>query len=89
MRDLRYKSYAMDTERAYEIFGRMIAEDCIYLIGGLTFGKVCRSLETDMVKLDMKVRRELGMGGEQLLESLRADAALWLQRKYALKGFIL
>lgn len=79
----------MDTERAYEIFGRMIAEDNVYLIGSLTFVKLCRTLETDMRKLDEKVKGELGMGGEELLCRMRADAPAWLQRKYSLKGFIL
>lgn len=79
----------METDRAYEIFVKMITEDNIYLIPTLTFRKLCVSLDTDFKSLDDMVFAELGMTGEEVLISLREAAPRRLCEKYMLKGFIL
>lgn len=72
------------TEAHYEIFGRMLLEDKVYLDPSVTFDMICRWIGADRHLLDALVRRELGISGQALMRLYRAREPQRLVAKYAL-----
>ena len=57
--------------KAYRNFVRLMTEDRIYTDCCITFEAVCRMLAVAPESLDRTIRCELGMTGQQLVETLR------------------
>jgi len=68
--------------RSYEIFGRLLLEDRIYLSPYVTFAGICRWLDADRKALDALLRHELGISGNALLRRYRSQEAERLRQKY-------
>ena len=75
----------MEINVAYEIFGRMMTEDKLYLSRRITFRRICRWLGVPRRNLDLMIRQELGMGGQELMRRYRGDDERSLREKYAIK----
>ena len=63
----------MEINVAYEIFGRMMTEDKLYLSRRITFRRICRWLGVPRRNLDLRIRQELGMGGQELMRRYRGN----------------
>lgn len=57
--------------KAYEAFGRMMAEEEVYMEATLTFEDVCRRIGIETGALDRLIFSEMGMTGRQLLAAYR------------------
>ena len=77
----------MEIDVAYEIFGRMMTEDKLYLSRRITFRRICRWLGVPRRNLDLRIRQELGMGGQELMRRYRGNDERSLRKKYAIKCF--
>ena len=77
----------MEINVAYEIFGRMMTEDKLYLSRRITFRRICRWLGVPRRNLDLMIRQELGMGGQELMRRYRGDDERSLREKYVIKCF--
>ena len=77
----------MEINVAYEIFGRMMTEDKLYLSRRITFRRICRWLGVPRRNLDLMIRQELGMGGQELMRRYRGDDERSLREKYEIKCF--
>ena len=77
----------MEIDVAYEIFGRMMTEDKLYLSRRITFRRICRWLGVPRRNLDLRIRQELGMGGQELMRRYRGNDERSLREKYAIKCF--
>ena len=77
----------MDTNVAYEIFGRMMTEDRLYLDRRITFRRICGWLEVSRRDLNSLVLREMGMTGQELIRKYRDHEERSLRNKYAIKCF--
>ena len=71
-------------EEQYEVFGRLLIEDRIYVDPNVTFPMICRWLGADEKELDEKILSELGVNGRTLLRTYRAQEPARLREKYSL-----
>ena len=70
----------MEINVAYEIFGRMMTEDKLYLSRRITFRRICRWLGVPRRNLDLRIRQEL-------MRRYRGNDERSLREKYAIKCF--
>lgn len=61
-------------QSAYEMFGRLMLDEKIYLKKGMTFGCVCRIIGVSPEDLDEVVTREMGMSGQSLMDAYRISS---------------
>ena len=74
-------------EENYALLERLVDEERIYLDPSFTFGRVCRLLGVSHREMDAMLERELGLGGQEMFDALRAAFPGRLERKYGLKCF--
>lgn len=60
-----------ELRKAYEAFGRMVAEEEVYREATLTFEDVCRRIGIETGVLDRLIFSEMGMTGRQLMAAYR------------------
>lgn len=60
-----------ELRKAYEAFGRMVAEEEVYREATLTFEDVCRRIGIETGALDRLIFSEMGMTGRQLMAAYR------------------
>lgn len=60
-----------ELRKAYEAFGRMVAEEEVYREETLTFDDVCRRIGIETGALERLIFSEMGMTGRQLMEAYR------------------
>lgn len=68
----------------YAALERLLCEEQIFLNPGISFQEVCSWLQTEETDMDGLLRRELGLGGEELLRLLRESFSGRLCRKYGI-----
>lgn len=68
----------------YATLERLLCEEQIFLNPGIRFPEICSWLQTKETDMDGLVRRELGLGGEELLRLLRESFPGRLCRKYGI-----
>lgn len=56
---------------AYEKMEKLLLEEHVYLKPGMDFGKLCSRIGADPQDLDRLVQEELGMSGDELMETFR------------------
>ena len=71
-------------QQQYEIFGRLLLEDRIFLDPNVTFSMICKWLGADEKELDEMVRSELGVSARSLMSTYRAQEPARLREKYSL-----
>ena len=76
----------MKNDADYERFCALLLEDRIYLDPSVTFPLICRWLSADARALDARLREEAGIGGRDLLATLRRREPERLLRKYGGKS---
>lgn len=74
-------------EDSYELFGRLVADENIFLDPAFSFERTCRMVGVGRAEMDEVLQRELGLGGDELFGALRAGFRDRLRIKYALKCF--
>ena len=72
-----------DTD-AYAAVVRLLCEENIYINPGLSFERICRLSGVSPREADRYFRSELGMGGEEVLSSLRESFRERLCRRYGI-----
>ncbi len=63
------KNHASITE--YEAFSAMMLERRLYLDPSMTFRRVCSMISVRPSSLDRLLKRELGAGGDEIMEKFR------------------
>lgn len=61
-------------QSAYEMFGRLMLDEKIYLKKGMTFECVCRIIGVSPEDLDEEIIREMGMSGQSLMDAYRISS---------------
>ena len=75
----------MDTiANAYSVMEKLLDVEKIYLNPWISFRRICRWLGVPPAELDLMVRRELGMGGGELISRFRASESERLSRIYGI-----
>lgn len=75
----------MDTiEQAYSVMEKLMDDEKVYMDPGISFRMVCSWLGVPARVLDAMVRRELGMGGDEMMARFRASEPSRLSRKYGI-----
>ena len=75
----------MDTiANAYSVMEKLLDVEKVYLNPRISFRRICRWLDVPPAELDLMVRRELGMGGEELISRFRASEPELLSRIYGI-----
>ena len=74
-------------EETYEVFGRLVAQENIWLDPAFTFIRVCRMLDVSPCEMNALLEKELGLDGDTLFESMRAGFGRRLEAEYGLKCF--
>lgn len=75
----------MDTiANAYSVMEKLLDVEKVYLNPRVSFRRICRWLDVPVADLDRMVRRELGMGGGELISRFRASESERLSRIYGI-----
>ena len=68
-------------DEQYARLEKLLDEEKIYLVKGVSFADLCVALGTDRQAMDDHLRQELGMDGEELMRTFRQrDRERWEQR---------
>lgn len=74
-------------EDSYDLLEKLLDEEKIYMDPTVSFHRICSWMDTPERDLDRMIRKELGLGGDELLMRLRASMSERLKRKYGITCF--
>lgn len=72
-------------EENYALLEQLLDEEKVYLVKGLSFARLCRLAGLPRQMLNHHLEKELGMNGEELMETFRRRDAERLEKRYGVR----
>ena len=83
--DLHKKTHVNMEKEKFELFYRLLEEEKVYMVPGVTFVKICGWIGADAGEMDSYIESELGYSGDGILEAYREGHEKRLEDKYGIE----
>ena len=79
------KTHVNMEKEKFELFYRLLEEEKVYMVPGVTFVKICGWIGADAGEMDSYIESELGYSGDGILEAYREGHEKRLEDKYGIE----